>query len=455
MITLLKSIDKNLILFFISTFVSKSISILLLPIYSRSLSISEYGHLDVYLTMLMLLLPIVTAALYESVLKYSLEGKFRNKEIISTALTILCVNTVVLLLFSGIIYLYNSSISVLIFLAILFFMSVFEILCKFSNGTERTIIYAKSNIIVSITLAIGVYSFVYNQNYGLDGVLISYLVSYFLGIVYLTVKLSIRKEFSFFSFNYKVLKQMLSISAPLIPNAVMWWIFNAGDRLMILYFSGSDEVGLYSVSNKVSALVMVCHTVIFQYWQVRAVKERGNLQFYSSVCQSYYLFMLCVVSFMISINQDLLALILTDEYSMAWEVGNWLVFSSLFFSLASFIGVFFVVYNATKIALKTSIYAAVVNVIFNFLLIPQFGAYGAAISTLISTVFILCSRLFPVLRIIKIKLDSKIMLILPVLIFLQIISIIAIEEYLISYLLSALFFFFLIRDLVIRFKCER
>ncbi|EPW6542460.1 polysaccharide biosynthesis C-terminal domain-containing protein [Vibrio vulnificus] len=448
-----KKISPNLFFFGLSTFISKGLAILLLPIYSRSLSVGEYGILDVILTFLMLLLPFVTFALYESVLKYCLEGNFSRKKLISTAFFVTVINAIILflmLIFASKIFGYEDYVWFL--MPVLFLMSIFELFSKYANGTENTIIYTKANIFISALLITCVIFFVYLGRYGIMGVLTSYIISYLAGNIYVCYALSLHKKIKISFFDLHVLKRMLAVSSPLIPNALMWWVFNAGDRAMVLYYSGSDDAGIYAVSNKISAIVVLFHTILFQAWQISAVKEKGNVKFYAIMIQRYYLFMVFMVSLLISLNKYVLGITLPNSYSNAWYIGNVLIVSSLFFSIASFIGVFYVVYNDTKSALRTSCFAAVLNLTLNFILIPPFGAYGAAIATLISTLSILIFRVVSISKHVSIKLSNLFYYLLPFLLFFQLLSMNFMETYIISIVSTLVLLFIFVRDFFVR--CE-
>ena len=60
-----------------------------------------------------------------------------------------------------------------------------------------------------------------------------------------------RKWFSIKRVNWKYIKQMLSIALPLLPNFIIYWVFNSSDRVMISNLIGTDSSGVYAVAGKI------------------------------------------------------------------------------------------------------------------------------------------------------------------------------------------------------------
>ena len=72
---------KNFGILTLSSFGTRILSILLVPIYTRYLSTGEYGTFDLFTTTITLLVPILTLNIAESVLRFSLDDKYDPNEI--------------------------------------------------------------------------------------------------------------------------------------------------------------------------------------------------------------------------------------------------------------------------------------------------------------------------------------------------------------------------------------
>lgn len=65
-----KNLVKNIMLFGISSFGTKIIYFLLVPLYTTCLTTEDYGYVDLINTVISLLVPIMTVGMSESVLKF-------------------------------------------------------------------------------------------------------------------------------------------------------------------------------------------------------------------------------------------------------------------------------------------------------------------------------------------------------------------------------------------------
>lgn len=86
------------------------------------------------------------------------------------------------------------------------------------------------------------------------------------------------------------MRQMLTFSVPLIFNAVSWWIANSSDRLMLNYFNGAGDVGLYSVAAKIPSIITSITSIFNQAWMISSVTEYDSTNdnsFYSKTFNGY------------------------------------------------------------------------------------------------------------------------------------------------------------------------
>lgn len=55
-------------------------------------------------------------------------------------------------------------------------------------------------------------------------------------------------------FDFKLLKELLAIAIPLLPNFLIYWVFNSCDKVMITNMIGIGAAGIYSVGSKLGYL---------------------------------------------------------------------------------------------------------------------------------------------------------------------------------------------------------
>jgi O-antigen/teichoic acid export membrane protein len=429
-----KSIFKNTLIFSLSTFGSKAVSLALIPMYSYCLTLSEFGKLDITLTLILLLMPFISGSLYESVQKYNINKYSSRESILSSAFIpfLIIALTLGLIVFLTYFLFFNDN-KLLLFYWILIASSIYEFFSRYAKGVKKEINFAISNILVSLVLLLCSYIFVYKLSFNIEGVLLSQALAYTSGVICLYFWMKLKDVIKIRSFDVKLLKVMLKLSAPLMLNAAMWWIFDVSDRWIILYFENAKSVGLYSVACKLGALLLLVHSIIFQAWQISAISHVSDIdkkEFYASASTLYMIIIFTVCSVLIMSSKFILESVLSNEYAEAWLLGNILLVGSAFFSLASFFGVFYLVFEKTSRALYSSIMAAIINIIANFLLIPYIGIVGAALSTVGSTLFLLVFRIIDIHKLCNFQFNRKLFLSCTVLLLLQVyISSLAISQF--------------------------
>ena len=71
------SLAKNTILLSIGTFMTKGLSFIMVPIFSRWLSTEDYGTFDLLCTYVTLLIPLIGLASNEALFRFSMDEKAR------------------------------------------------------------------------------------------------------------------------------------------------------------------------------------------------------------------------------------------------------------------------------------------------------------------------------------------------------------------------------------------
>ena len=92
-----KYLAKNIGLLTLSSFATKILSFFLVPLYTNVLSTSQYGINDLFVTTIGLLVPIVTLNIQESVMRFSMDGKYEKKQILSVGMLYLTIGTVIVI----------------------------------------------------------------------------------------------------------------------------------------------------------------------------------------------------------------------------------------------------------------------------------------------------------------------------------------------------------------------
>lgn len=204
-------------------------------------------------------------------------------------------------------------------------------------------------------------------------------------LVELTFVILNHEWFSIKSFDTKVLKQLLPIAIPLLPNFVIYWIFNSCDKVMISNILGVGAAGIYSVGSKLghtSQLIYMGFSGGWQFFAFSTMKEDNQVQTNSKVFEYLGVISFISTAFICACSRTLFGLLFKIDYLNGFIVAPYLFISPLLQMLFQVASNQFIVVKKTWPNFIILLAGAVLNIIINFLLIPKLGIEGAAIATL-------------------------------------------------------------------------
>ena len=107
-----------------------------------------------------------------------------------------------------------------------------------------------------------------------------------------------RKWFDLNLFDIDILKQLLKIGIPLLPNFLIYWVFNSCDKVMLARLIGIGASGIYSVGAKLGSASQLIYTAFaggWQYFAFYTMNEDKQVENNSKVFE--YLGVISFVSF--------------------------------------------------------------------------------------------------------------------------------------------------------------
>ena len=411
-----KKLGANMFLFAISSFGTKLIGFLLIPMYTNWLTTEEYGIADMLNTAVQLVVPIFSVDIADAVIRFLLEKKQERISVLYIALRVILIGSVILFLLIlglkqfGIIFIPNKYYG---FIFISFALtSMYNIFVNFFKGNEhvRNIVFA--GLICSLVNASCNILFLTKFNMGVDGYLMANLLSIAISLAY----------FLFCSFNYGYIKlnyiqnnryaekEMLIYSAPLVLNGLGWWVNNSLDRMFVTLMLGIGANGLLAVAYKIPSILSMLQTIFNQAWALSSIQEFDSEDkngFVGNI-YSYYGCLITVASSMILfLNIPLATILYSNDFFYAWKYTGMLIIAHLFGGLSVCISGVFNAVKDTKTLAMTTVFGALANVLFNATLIPYLGIHGAVMSTMLSNMIVWAWRMYNVRKFIRLKINIK------------------------------------------------
>lgn len=192
------------------------------------------------------------------------------------------------------------------------------------------------------------------------------------------------------NFNKFYLKEILFFGLPLVPHALSFWIRSGVDRIFITRFIGETATGLYATGFQfgilISFLTLSFNNAFSPYiYKNLSEKDEGQLQKNkTSLVKITYLGISLLAMFCLFFTV-FSNFILTHFFSKNYIEAKEFVFYAILSQ--TFQGMYLLFVNYIFFAKKTKLLAlitfgsAVLQVIMSLLMIPRFGALGAAYST--------------------------------------------------------------------------
>ena len=394
----IRSLGSDTIVYAIGTFLLRAVSIVLIPIYTSALAVQEYGAVETLMVLVQTLRILLTFGLSSAILRFYPECKNENEEMtmVRTSLVItlgLSLMSLMLIIpfsshLGGILF-KNEGYRQYIVLAFLLAVgnSIQLLLLSYYRARQASGIYVIFSIIyflILVTTNIVLVSFL---GLGILGILLGNLIVIISG----DVLLAFRFWRNGVSISFDWAKKLSVFSFPLIFSMISWLILNSADRFFLSYYKDLNEVGLYALGYKVGLIVNLGVIVPFQLaWapyvfnNFDADKKEILIKSYSRI---FTYLILCYSILGLSVlffSKEIIFFLGSGKYSQSVQVVPYVIIAYVFVGVFYWAGVFFYLVKKTILLSVIVSSMALLNLIFNWVMIPVWGGIGAAITTVVT-----------------------------------------------------------------------
>ncbi|MGI2180133.1 oligosaccharide flippase family protein [Shewanella frigidimarina] len=190
------------------------------------------------------------------------------------------------------------------------------------------------------------------------------------------------------------LKSMLVFGTPLIFASLFFWGITSLDRIFLRYYSGFEELGIYSVSVNFAGVAIILQSVFSTVWAPIVYKWLADGDDLNKVFSVTY-WMVVIIGLFFSLSglfSWLIPYLLPANFSDVQYIFIACLGYPLFYTLSETTVVGINITKTTKYAMFAAFIALCINIICNYILVPLYGAKGAAISTAVSFWFFFVAR---------------------------------------------------------------
>lgn len=393
-----KELAKNTGIFALANFSSKILIFLLVPIYTRVLTTTEYGFYDLVYTTIQLFVPILTLNISEAVMRFLMKDGVSKKSVFSIAVLDIFIGSIafaLLLLVNNLFSLSDliSQYSIYIFVIFVFY-TLNNFLIQFSKGIDKIGVTAISGVIsTAVMLAMNVILLVV-FDWGLLGFFIANVCGYVIPCIYIVSRLRLWELFEI-KIDKKLQWEMVYYALPLVLNILSWWVNNTSDRYIVTAIVGIQASAIISVAYKIPQILSTISAIFIQSWQISAIKiqeDKSDTTFVSNMLLYYNALLLIIASGIILFVKPISNILFGISFYSAWELVPFLIISSLFNAISGCIGAIMGAKMDTHNIAKSALVGMIANIILNIVLTFLMGPQGITISTLIASFLIFYIR---------------------------------------------------------------
>lgn len=220
-----------------------------------------------------------------------------------------------------------------------------------------------------------------------------------------------REYFSLKSFGKPELSSLLKIGLPLMPNFLVYWIYNSADKVMINKILGTDFTGVYGVASRIGHISNLIYTAFaggWLYFAYSTMNDDDQVQMKSNIFEYMGAVSFAATACLMSVSRLGFRIFFDEEYLAAYLISPYLFMAPLLLMLYQIIANQFTIAKKTYMNLLALSVGAAVNVILNYVLIHAIGSEGASIATVTGYIVSILMCLFWLRRMKLININKKV-----------------------------------------------
>ncbi len=424
MLARLKTTIQQSFIYSLSNVAAKAVGVILLPLYLHNLTVAAFGVWDLFDTTIQIIAEIVILGQASAIIFLNNSQEYKAKKS-STLYTL----TIFVLLFSSLLVLstevflfyFPSFITGTIVQAEYVRLASYIILLRVMSNLffakvradEEAKFYTLISILRVILIAAFTIFFIAKKQLGILGGLYGFLFAEIIITAILTIKVipQMRAKFS-----KELLSVALKFGLPLVFSSLGFMLLNLSDRYIIKFLLGAEYVGIYGLGYRVAGVLNMFliypFTLSLLPIAYKYFGQRDDKRLYSKL-MTYSTFVFVWGFVFLSLFGPEIVLIFSPQgnYNSTFLVIPIILLSYVFSGMRITAQLGMLLTKNTKYIAWITIFAALLNIILNFIFIPVYGIIAAAVNTLISFLLFYYVTLFTSNKYFKIPYEnSKIIL---------------------------------------------
>lgn len=386
---------KKFFSFSYGSIISMFIGFISVPLLTRLLSPSEYGKVTLFIIITGMLSTILTFGTEQAFVRFYYEEKEQNRiELLRKSILIpllLCIFFIFIMIFFGqsitLKYFKDDSILIIILLTV---QSVTLMINNFAllvvRMQQKGHLYSLLLINNKVWYVVGILFLIYlfNNDYKVAvGSLVFANLIVTLIAVFAQKKYWISKAKNYGNLKNR-LRDIIGFSVPLLITLLINWTFQAADKFALQTWTDYTELGIYSSASTFIVILSILQTSFTIYWtplSFQKYESNSNDKFFFEKIAAIVSLVMLISAVIIVMCRDIMALLLGESYREAIFIMPMLLFIPISFTISETTQIGINFKKKPKYHIIVAVVAAIVDILLLSILVPHYGAKGAAIST--------------------------------------------------------------------------
>lgn len=380
--------------FSVGPIIGAGISFITIPVITRFISPDEYGRASMFTLAQTILSLVIYLGLDQSYVKYFNEHKERNilffnalviplsATLLMDTLLLICREQVSIWLFDS----PDEKICIYMLMLYLPFCVLERFFMLRIRMQERGLLYSALSILIKLGILITTVLLLVLYERSFRSVVYADVLGEVAGTVVILFAGRKGEKNGGLKIDFKLQKVLLKYGLPLIPASIVAWILSSMDKVMIRSICDYNELGLYTAALKIVSVLGIVQQCFATFWSPMAFrwnKENRDIKDFELVGRILMVGMTFIFVFLMMFKTVIIR-ILSPEYEQAAYIMPFLLLNPIMYAVSevTVVGIYF-----TGRSYTTNIVAVcscICNIGLNALLIPKWGASGAAVATGIS-----------------------------------------------------------------------
>jgi len=407
-----KELVKNTAIVAFGRICTKFLSFFLLPFYTAVLSQSDYGITDLLNTYVALLMPVIAFQIEDALFRFIIDIRENDQEKRKIVSTVICFCAFQSICFMAVFYIVQLFVEIPYQWYLLWntIISIFSgALLQMTRGLGNNAVYAFGSFLNALTAIVLNIVLILWLDMRANGLFIAAFAANVVCVLYIILKQRVYRMVRLKWFDRSCLKQMLAYSLPLVPNSLSWWVVGASDKSIVSMVLGVSQNGILSVSQKFSTLYTNLYGIFNLTWTESASlhrDDRDSEAYYSQVIGMSFRLLVCMCIGVIAVVALAFPYLINENFDRAYYQIPIYMLSSLLHSVVGIYSVVYIAFKKTGKIAKTSVAAAVTNLVTNLILIRIIGLYAASISSVAAYAVMFAIRYFDIRKFVNIKIGK-------------------------------------------------